>query len=447
VRCAPGLDIRTEGGFVVGAGSANARGRYHFEVGSSLADLPPAKMPQWLIDIAKNQNGNGKSAAGFKMSEKPVPEGEGRNNFIYRAGRSMHAKGYPEAAIRAALDETNRVRCRPPVTPGEFESILKSVLTGADRPDFQKAEEPRESGEIKTLTARALLELKIAPREFVLDPVLRERETAMLWAWRGTGKTFVGLAMAYAIASGGKVLRWSAPRPRRVPYVDGELPLQTVQERIALLVAGSELEPPSDDYFKIVTPDVQEMPLPNLSSREAQQALERVLGAVEVLFVDSISTLCRSGRENDSEDWLPVQEWALRLRQCGKTVVFVHHAGKGGSQRGTSRREDILDLSVRLARPQDYSPGEGARFEVHFEKARTILGDAVKPFEARLVVADGRAEWQMQDLEDAILARAVSLFRDGVTVRDAAEELKISKSAAQRLRSKAAERGLLSDAN
>jgi RecA-family ATPase len=142
----------------------------------------------------------------------------------------------------------------------------------------------------------------------VLDPVLRERETAMLWAWRGTGKTFVGLAMAYAIASGGKVLRWSAPRPRRVLYVDGELPLQTAQERIAALVAGSELEPPSDDYFKIVTPDVQEVPLPNLSSREAQQALERVLGDVEVLFIDSISTLCRSGRENDSEDWLPVQE-------------------------------------------------------------------------------------------------------------------------------------------
>jgi putative DNA primase/helicase len=219
----------------------------------------------------------------------------------------------------------------------------------------------------------------------VLDPVLRERETAMLWAWRGTGKTFVGLAMAYAIASGAKVLRWSAPRPRRVLYVDGELPLQTAQERIAALVAGSELEPPSDDYFKIVTPDVQEVPLPNLSSREAQQALERVLGDVEVLFIDSISTLCRSGRENDSEDWLPVQEWALRLRQCGKTVVFVHHAGKGGSQRGTSRREDVLDLSVRLARPQDYSPDEGARFEVHFEKARTILGDAVRPFEARLV--------------------------------------------------------------
>jgi DNA-binding transcriptional regulator LsrR (DeoR family) len=73
----------------------------------------------------------------------------------------------------------------------------------------------------------------------------------------------------------------------------------------------------------------------------------------------------------------------------------------------------------------------------------TLLG----PSKRGLFVANGRAEWQMRDLEDALLARAASLFRDGATVREAAEELNISKSAAQRLRSKAAEEGLLSDAN
>ena len=60
-------------------------------------------------------------------------------------------------------------------------------------------------------------------------------------------------------------------------------------------------------------------------------------------MVDSLSTLCRSGVENESESWLPVQEWALRLRRNGVSVLFVHHAGKSGKQRGTSRREDVLD--------------------------------------------------------------------------------------------------------
>ena len=54
------------------------------------------------------------------------------------------------------------------------------------------------------------------------------------------------------------------------------------------------------------------------------------------------------------------------LRRRGVSVLIVHHAGKGGEQRGTSRREDVLDTSISLRRPSDYLPTEGARFEVHY---------------------------------------------------------------------------------
>jgi hypothetical protein len=51
-------------------------------------------------------------------------------------------------------------------------------------------------------------------------------------------------------------------------------------------------------------------------------------------------------------------------------VLLIHHAGTNGRQRGTSRREDALDTLIALKRPEDYSPEQGARFEVHFEKLR-----------------------------------------------------------------------------
>lgn len=54
--------------------------------------------------------------------------------------------------------------------------------------------------------------------------------------------------------------------------------------------------------------------------------------------------------------------------------MFIHHAGKSGAQRGTSKREDVLDTVVALKRPGDYVTSQGARFEVHFEKARGIFG-------------------------------------------------------------------------
>src|SRR5207302_9946435 len=125
----------------------------------------------------------------------------GRNNFLYRAGRSMKAKGFGPEAIRGALEATNRTSCKPPLGEDEFEAILKSVLTQPDGPDFKGAESAEADQQqtdtedsagadsIKALNVRALLELVVAPREYILDPVLRTRETGMLFAWRGTGKT------------------------------------------------------------------------------------------------------------------------------------------------------------------------------------------------------------------------------------------------------------------
>jgi hypothetical protein len=117
-------------------------------------------------------------------------------------------------------------------------------------------------------------------------------------------------------------------------------------------------------------------------------------------------------------------------------VLIVHHAGKSGAQRGTSRREDILDTSISLRRPADYAPTEGARFEVHFEKARGIHGDLAKPFEAKMEVRDGKSIWTVRELEDAALARVKALLDDGYSVRDVASEIGISKSKVQRLKGK-----------
>jgi Bifunctional DNA primase/polymerase, N-terminal len=54
VSIAPGLDIRTEGGLIIGVGSKTS-GEYEWEASAAISDDPddplvPAEMPQWLID-------------------------------------------------------------------------------------------------------------------------------------------------------------------------------------------------------------------------------------------------------------------------------------------------------------------------------------------------------------------------------------------------------------
>jgi putative DNA primase/helicase len=123
----------------------------------------------------------------------------------------------------------------------------------------------------------------------------------------------------------------------------------------------------------------------------------------------------------------------------------VHHDGKGGQQRGTSRREDVLDTVIALRRPDDYRAEQGARFEVVFEKARAFHGDRAQSFEARYETRDGAAIWTRTEISDAELKRVADTVRDGLSVREAADELGMSKSKVQRLREQARVKGLVND--
>ena len=166
-----------------------------------------------------------------------------------------------------------------------------------------------------------------------------------------------------------------------------------------------------------------------------QDLIEPQVAGVNLIILDNLSALCRSGDEDKREGWLPVQEWCLRLRRRGIAVLLLHHSGKGRQQRGASAREDLLDTVFTLKHPKDYSFNEGLRCEVHFEKTRSMLGDAAKPFEAKMETApDGRAMWTWRELADAMAQQASLLFAEGVSVRDVADELEISKSQAGRLR-------------
>ena len=143
-----------------------------------------------------------------------------------------------------------------------------------------------------------------------------------------------------------------------------------------------------------------------------------------------------------------MQNWLLKLRRQGISVLLIHHAGVNGRQRGTSRREDALDIVIALRRPEDYSPEEGARFEIHFEKLRNRAeGAGAFPFEASIqsIVNDGSEaiRWSHQDIKPRLLNQAVELFSEGMTVREVATTLRISKSEAGRLRIRAFDDGLL----
>jgi putative DNA primase/helicase len=296
---------------------------------------------------------------------------------------------------------------------------------------------------LRSLNVRELLELEIPPREMILNPILPAQGLVMLYAPRGIGKTHVALWMAYTIACGDTMFnnKWQCEKPYNVLFVDGEMPANTLQERLSSIVASSEKELADVNNLKIITPDYQELGIPDLSTLSGQEWLEPHLKGINLLILDNLSSLCRSGRENESESWNPLQDWLLKLRKKGISVLFVHHAGKGGNQRGTSKKEDILDTVIVLRKPNDYDQREGARFEVHYEKARGFYGEEASPFEAWLKGDHGEMTWQVQEIEDIQLNNIIDLHKDGLKQREIAQELGVGLGTVNRGIKRAKEEG------
>jgi putative DNA primase/helicase len=307
---------------------------------------------------------------------------------------------------------------------------------------------PAADPALRVLTLAELVSHQFPEREEILAPWLLTQSLSMLHAWRGIGKTHVALGIAYAVATCGEFLTWRAPAPRRVLYVDGEMPGAALKGRFAALVEADERDF-DPDYLRIVTPDAQDGPMPDLATTEGQAAIASAARDAELIILDNLSTLCRSaGPENDAESWRAPQEWALQMRRAGKAVLFVHHSGKGGAQRGSSKREDTLDVVINLKRPPDYADTDGARFELRYEKFRNGAGDAAKPIEAKLSQDEhGRAVWTWRSVDDSTFDRVVGLAGDGLKAGEIALELGLHKSNVSRHLKKARALGLVKGAN
>jgi hypothetical protein len=337
------------------------------------------------------------------------------------------------AVIDAAIRGSKRYRAK-------WDELHGAETYGARTIRLALSKVAPPSDEIIVIDEDEFMRLEFPPREYLLEPWLQQKNLVMIYGPRGVGKTLLAVGAALAAANGGAFLRWRAPRPLRVLYVDGELPRETLKARLRDVARTAGLE--HTNRLGLVTPDQQPSNrLPNLATPEGQAAFGRIieLRDPELVVWDNMSTLVRSGEENNAESWQIMQDWYVLLRSRGITNLILHHAGKTGDQRGTSKREDVLDVTIRVAKPNNYRPEEGARFEVSFTKARDVWGRAVEAFEAWMTDA-----WTVRPLQMATEERILALLAQRVPVKTIAAEVGVTLSWVYQVK-KAAQKSLFTE--
>jgi hypothetical protein len=276
--------------------------------------------------------------------------------------------------------------------------------------------EPREQIERQLVDfivpADALIAMELPKREYIIEPFLPAASLIMIYAIRGLGKTWFALSLAIAITRGESFLGYAVQRPWRVLYIDGEMTMSDLQDRIR------KLEPaPSPDLLMLPSERLFNEARPiNLHDPNDQAAVDRAIAALaernmapDVIVVDNLSSLSGGVDENDNSQLDNILQWLLSLRHRGVAVILIHHAGKSGKQRGASRREDLLDTSIALEPPdEDSEPHPGAHFVVRFVKNRhpKPVPDVL---ELRLAQNRGQHYWQYNEPQK--IDRATEILR------------------------------------
>ena len=279
----------------------------------------------------------------------------------------------------------------------------------------------------------------------IMMPWLTFGSTHMIYAPRGAGKTFFAISLGLAVVHSTDFGDWELKESVNVLYVDGEMLPQMMRDRISglqknlgekrnklfILSSGLNLQN-GKSPINIAKPEWREFIL--------NQVIEK---NIKSMFLDNISALTPGVEENDSTAWDEIARWGTEVKQTGCSLIFIHHAGKGGQQRGTSAREDSLDTVISL-KPTS-SLNAGVDVDVVFEKSRHIAGLSVSAMNFKILSDPGSTElrWEMGIAGTSKRDDAIRMMINGESLKDISTKLSISRVVVNRYKRMAIEKGWL----
>jgi putative DNA primase/helicase len=244
---------------------------------------------------------------------------------------------------------------------------------------------------------------KFPHRTLIIDPWLKEGTITLVYAERGIGKTLFSLAISVAVTRKLAIGPWETRTPVGCLYLDGEMSCEELQDRLRQFTAGLPHEQAPLHILSSEDLKAKNLPPINLAEESWRREILDDLKQNRIfrlLIIDNLSCLAPRISENSKKHWDDINQWLLVLRAIGVAVIIVHHTGKNLEQRGTSAREDNIDISISL-RKIDRDPSfRGATFAVIFTKSRGLCGSDADPFIMRIPKDyRGRLPWETLSVE------------------------------------------------
>jgi hypothetical protein len=326
-------DIKSQGGYVLAAGSIHPSGAAY----TVIDDSPIVPVPERVSQLVRHDS----ERVNASEDGPPIPYGS-HDTELFRIGCMLRNAGMNYAEIRDALinicqrrcenhgsdyvdmcEKKARSACKYPV--GQASPML---MFGGDQPSLAPA--AQGSPEDKFVSVG---ELEQGEVQMLIDGFLPEG-TTFIGGLPGEGKTFFALSIARALTTG-KPFLGTFPVQKKIPviYLIPESGGRAFRRRC------EKFEIPDDPELFLCRTVSQGATLP----LDDTSLLEAVTRLKPVVILDTVIRFSESQDENAATQNKKLVDDVIRLRQGGAiAVIGLHHATKKMRTEGMS-----LELALR----------------------------------------------------------------------------------------------------
>jgi hypothetical protein len=223
----------------------------------------------------------------------------------------------------------------------------KTARTASAHNPLQQIDHAETAGKLSRYRLLSAVELANAPpMEWLVQRVLPAQGLAAMYGPPGSGKSFLALALAAAVASGES--RWFGRRLSQSPVTYCVLEGEAGMSKRTNAWARNH-EKPLPDGLRFLT---QPFDLLNPADViELAIAIQEAGGAGGLIVLDTLNRATPGADENSSVDMGSIIAAAKRLQGLvGGLVLLVHHSGKDASKglRGHSSLHAAIDAAIEV---------------------------------------------------------------------------------------------------
>lgn len=397
VKSIPGLDVRTEGGYVLAPGSILDNGGYEYQGNYREATAAPDTLVRALQ----------RPATTFaKPVEATILEGT-RNATLFSLARRMYRSGLDDDEVFATLETVNQNRCLPPLDAAELVQITNS----AGSQNYERGElriervssspSPKRNDSDDTLPMMRRFKDMTPPtgtRPYIVEGVLFAGFAGAVYGDGGSAKSMLMMHMSQCVSRGEKWLGFNTTKTN-VLYLDFELDEDEQSRRAYEVAAGMGYSEPPEGFFYISGAGYKSRAVFELALEVCRE------NGVGMVIVDSLGYALNGDAEASRDVLTFFREVEGSFRREGISLLNVDHQSKGGNYQEKSIFGSVYKSnSVRSV--LQVEPGERGDGYINLilRHKKVNFGAMLQPFGASVEFVEDKVKINVRELDAGELA-------------------------------------------